>query len=170
MPNYQQPPRFVPQAASSNNVAPRPTFPPKALPAPDTADKSIRSKYVNYVNRPQFSPNNSFQRKPFSQNSRSQFSPAIPPRTAQITELRNIEQEYNHFYDPNSYYEDLSTNSYQYPENYQEAPYFKEQQSDPSYSYQSETSEDGNREEPVNDQEPMDYLNFQLATDLNIHR
>lgn len=145
-------PQPNPQNASNhNNGTLRP--PQRALPAPESTNKSIQSKQVNYINRPQQSSNNNY-RKPHSHNSR--YAPAVPPRSAQITELQNMEQDYDD--------EQPSTsNDYQY-----ETPH-TEMENYPDQDYAASQASDLNPRENT-PQESMDYLNFQIEITPNFHR
>lgn len=170
-PQYSQRPNFAPQYAPPNNDNSAPRAPPRALPAPEArdVDRSIRSKFVNYMNR----PNDNSQRQSFSQRNR--FVPAVPPRTARITELRNIEQDYGDSYEQSTYndpyYEHSMQSNYFYPDYYYETPYATTE----NYpNYTSTQHEADNENEPVddnteqnNEKEFMDNLNFQVET--NFH-
>lgn len=167
---YSQPqrpnfvPRFVPH--HNDNLGSRP--PPKALPAPEEmdVDRSIRSKFVNYMNRPQQNQSSNSQRQPFPQRNR--FTPAVPPRTARVTELRNMEQNSYPTHDQAhydaSYYDYPTTSSYHYDyhstdfnDNYYEAQY-------PEQQDESDQEPSNNQYEPEDTQNHAENLNFQLET------
>lgn len=154
---YPRRPQFNPQSSphNSQNGTFRP--PPRALPAPESTNRSFQSKHVNYMNRPQSS--NSFQNKNYSQNSR--FVPAVPPRNAQITELRNMEQDHDDVHhDP--YYDEHSTSYYHTDYQYEAFPAHSENYSDSNCS--SSLTNDLNSTDVTAEQESMDYLNFQIET------
>lgn len=156
---FQSPPmrqNFVPRF--SNPQQGNNTYnnqPQKALQAPEptNTDRSIRSKYVNYVNRPPHNYN--------ARSQRSQFIPAVPPRPARLTELRNIEQIQEGAQEAYAYQCYPST-SYDY--DYHPTPM-------DNYSYETDHSESylDHEQEAVNEtpeqeisNDPVDNLNFQL--------
>lgn len=182
MPYFQHPQRpNIPRFNPPQNVASRPNQ--GALPAPEPmdVDRSIRSKFVNYVNRPQNSYKN-LQKPNFSQNNR--FTPAVPPRTARITELRNMEQYYEDPYGQNFYGENSNngfdedgsyhafytqTPNYESPSYYYPEASFDEYY--PNYDY-APSHTDNSQEIAENnvkrdDRESIDNLNFQL--EINPH-
>lgn len=121
---------------------------PLPLPEPMETDRSIRSKNVNYMNRPQ---NNNDTR--FSQRTR--FVPAVPPRPARITELRNIEQTQE---GSQELYDEQSHPSMGY--NYE---YYQESMGEYSEEYHESEQEITNEDtEITNCNQPADNLNFQL--------
>lgn len=157
-PSFRQPPPPI--------VPPRP-FPRAFPPAPQSPlepsktmdadrDRTVRSKFVNYMNRPQFGPqsaqNRSFQKKPFSQ--RTQFTPYGPkPR---VDEIRNIEETYNESWDNNPYHSYPYDHYYYYPEN---QSYYYDNMVNPD-----EETEQSSTNNEMETQEGTDNLNFQLAT------
>lgn len=165
-------PRFTPNQQGNN---PSVRQPQRALPAPEPIDndKSIRSKYVNYVNRPPFN-------YPARSTQRGQFTPAVPSRPARITELRNMEQEWNNSYDHNTYEYDYYYGhppmQNLYSNNYYEMPYagaesharFEDNtnmyQEPPQTIPENETDGSLEQDNTQGENEPVDHLNFQLET------
>lgn len=155
-------PNFSPHPPMHNNFAPR--IPPRTFqPVKIEAPKSERSKFVNYMNRPQFS---NFQRKTFSQ--RNKFT-TNAPKKPYVNELRNTEQEHYRPYDVQ--YRDYQDN-YDHPSNsyYQHHNFYDSFQNNVSnqtnnhLDRQNENELTQNNREQENSQ--ADCLNFQMATSI----